>query len=189
MNQPAAVFLDRDGTIMEDVHFIRNPDDVKLLPGAAEAIAGLNRQKILVIVVTNQSGIARGLLTVADYEAVRERLDQLLHEKGAHIEASYFCPHHPGITGPCECRKPGTKLFRDAMRDFDLDPNAVAYIGDRWRDVAAVTELGGRGVMVPSAMTSADDRRRARGAGIEKAASLQHAVATLLSLTEQSREK
>lgn len=183
---PSVVFLDRDGTIIEDAHYISNPDDVRLLPGAAEAIAALNARNIPVVVITNQSGIARGLLTVADYESVRARMDQLLDEKGARIDRSYYCPHHPDVTGSCDCRKPAAKLFRDALRDLNLDGIGAAYIGDRWRDVAASKELGGRGILVASPMTSDDDRRRAREAGIESAASLQEGIGRLFALTEDT---
>jgi histidinol-phosphate phosphatase family protein len=186
---PKIVFLDRDGTIIEDTHYIRNPKDVRLLPGAGKAIAALNAKQIPVVVVTNQSGIARGLLTVADYEAVRARVDELLAAEGARIDRSYYCPHHPDVTGPCDCRKPASKLFRDALHDFGVAADQAAYIGDRWRDVAASVELGGKGIIVASAMTGDDDRRRAEEAGIEKAADLQGAVARLLSLTEGAGAK
>jgi D-glycero-D-manno-heptose 1,7-bisphosphate phosphatase len=186
---PAVVFLDRDGTIIEDTHFIRRPEDVRLLAGAAEAIAALNEKKIPVVVVTNQSGIARGIISVADYEAVVRRLDDLLAAKGAHVDRSYHCPHHPDVTGPCDCRKPGARLFRDALSDLGLRADDAVYIGDRWRDVAASRELGGRGILVPSPMTYDDDRLKARDAGIETAASLQEAVARLLTLTEGAVSK
>jgi len=186
---PAAVFLDRDGLIIEDVSFIRNPDDARLIPGAAQAIAVLNRRAVPAIVVTNQSGIARGLLTIADYEAVRRRVDELLAENGAHIDANYYCPDYPAVSGSCECRKPGTKLFRDAMRDIGVAPANSAYIGDRWRDVAPATALGGRGILVPSTATTPDDLRRADEAGIEKAATLQEAVDLLFTLTEPTSKK
>ena len=151
---PAAVFLDRDGTIMEDVHFIKSPAQVRLIHGAPEAISRINAAGSLVIVVTNQSGIARRYSTVEDYEAVREHYEALLAKSGAHIDASYYCPHHPSVDGACDCRKPGTFLFEKAMRDFSLVPTRCAYVGDRWRDVAAAKKLGGRGIIVPSAMTT-----------------------------------
>ena len=186
---PSAVFLDRDGTIIEDTHFIRSPSDVRLLPGAAKAIAALNAEQIPVIVVTNQSGIARGFLTTADYESVKSRVEDLLARDGAKIDASYFCPHHPDVTGPCDCRKPGTKMFRDAIREHGIDAGAAVYIGDRWRDVAAAAGLGGRGILISSPMTSDEDRHRAREADIETARDLQEAVARLLSLTEGAAKK
>lgn len=186
---PSVVFLDRDGTIIEDAHYIRSPDDVRLLPGAAAAIAKLNGKNIPVVVVTNQSGIARGFFTVGDYEAVRARLDELLAENGARIDRSYYCPHHPDISGPCECRKPAAKLFRDALGDLGLSAERAAYIGDRWRDVAASKEVGGRGIIITSPMTTDDDRRRAKQAGIETAPDLQGAVTRLFTLTDDPNRK
>jgi histidinol-phosphate phosphatase family protein len=181
---PDAVFLDRDGTIMEDAHHIKSPDQVRLIPGAAEAVKKINDAKVPAIVVTNQSGIARGIFKLEDYEAVREHFESLLKARGAHIDASYFCPHHPSVTGPCNCRKPATGLFEDAIRDFGLDAAHVAYIGDRWRDVVAAKKLGGRGIMIPSPMTTDDDRRKGREDGIETAPSLKDAVEMLFGLTD-----
>jgi len=176
---PDAVFLDRDGTIMEDAHYIKSPDQVRLIPGAAAAVRRINDAKVPAIVITNQSGIARGIFKIEDYEAVRRHFESLLEAEGAHIDASYFCPHHPTRTGPCDCRKPGTKMFEDAIRDFCLDPSRVAYIGDRWRDVVASKKLGGRGIMISSHMTTDEDREKARTDGIETAASLEAAVEML----------
>lgn len=176
---PDAVFLDRDGTIMEDAHYIRSPDQVRLIPGAAAAVKRINDAKALAIVVTNQSGLARGIFKPEDYEAVRNHFEWLLAAEGAHIDASYFCPHHPSLTGPCKCRKPATGLFEDAIRDFRLDADNVAYIGDRWRDVVASKKLGGRGIMVSSHMTTDEDRRKAQEDGIENAPSLEAAVEML----------
>src|SRR5689334_23753350 len=115
-----AAFLDRDGTIIEDVNYIARPEQVRLRPLAAEAIALLNRNDVAVVVITNQSGIARGMFTVADYEAVSDRVDAILAEQGAHIDGSYYCPHHPDYSGPCNCRKPGRLLFDQAIAELDL---------------------------------------------------------------------
>jgi histidinol-phosphate phosphatase family protein len=175
---PDAVFLDRDGTVMEDAHHIRSPDQVRLIPGAAAAVKQINDAGARAIVVTNQSGIARGLFKIEDYEAVRRRFESLLEAEGARIDASYFCPHHPS-TGPCPCRKPATEMFERAMRDFRLEPKNVAYIGDRWRDVVASKRLGGRGIMITSQMTTDEDRRQAQEDGIATAASLGDAVEML----------
>jgi D-glycero-D-manno-heptose 1,7-bisphosphate phosphatase len=176
---PDAVFLDRDGTIMEDAHFIKSPSQVRLIPGAAAAVKRINDAGVPAIVVTNQSGIARGIFKIEDYEAVRRHFESLLEAHGAHIDASYYCPHHPSVGGPCDCRKPATKMFEDAMRDFKLDPKNVAYVGDRWRDVIASKNLGGRGIMISSHMTTEEDRRRAQEDGIETAGSLKEAVQML----------
>ena len=175
----AAVFLDRDGTIIHDAEYLQDPDGVELLPGAAQAIGRLNSRGIPVIVVTNQSGIARGLLTEADYEAVRARLDELLAAEGARIDASYFCPHHPEFTGPCECRKPSTQLYRRAAADHALDLTRSTFIGDRWRDVAPALELGGRGILVSTSSTPPAELRQA-AAQVEVAPSLGEAVDLLL---------
>src|ERR1043165_567656 len=139
-----AAFLDRDGTIIRDTEYLRDPEQVELLPGAAQAIRRLNDAGWPVIVVTNQSGIARGLLTEQDYERVRMRLDKVLAAEGARINAPDHCPHHPEMTGPCDCRKPGVKLYGDAAKALDLDMQASWYVGDRIRDVAPGDHFGGR---------------------------------------------
>jgi D-glycero-D-manno-heptose 1,7-bisphosphate phosphatase len=144
----AAVFLDRDGTIIEDPGYLADPEGVRLLPGAAEAIARINREGYLVVAVTNQSGIARGLITQAQYLATECRLDELLRASGARLDGRYHCPHHPDLTGPCDCRKPGLQLFRRAAEDFGLDLTASWWVGDRLRDVLPAEAAGGRGILV-----------------------------------------
>lgn len=173
--RPAA-FLDRDGTIIDDAHYIRDPDLVRLRPTAAHAIARLNRASIPVIVVTNQSGIARDILTRADYDRVAARLDELLGAHGAHVDATYVCPHHPDFGGPCDCRKPGTLLFRRAAEEHGLDVARSVYIGDRWRDVAPGVELGGRPILLADESADPAERERATEARIEIVASLGEAV-------------
>jgi D-glycero-D-manno-heptose 1,7-bisphosphate phosphatase len=178
--RPAA-FLDRDGTIIRDAAYVRDPVDVELLPGAGAAIRRLNDAGVAVIVVTNQSGIARGSLTTADYERVRARLDAMLAAEGARIDATYFCPHLPEITGPCDCRKPGLKLYRDAIAAHGLDASQSLFAGDRWRDVAPGRSLGGRSIMLDVASTPSDDLARAQADGIATAASLGDAVNEFLA--------
>jgi histidinol-phosphate phosphatase family protein len=159
----AAVFLDRDGTIIADTGYLADPDAVRLLPGAAAAIARLNRAGLPAIVVTNQSGIARGLLDEASYAAVARRLDELLAAAGARLDAHYHCPHHPDLTGPCECRKPGPLLYRRAADDHGLQLRRSWWVGDRLRDVAPAERHGGRGVLIAPAAgedrAGADERR------------------------------
>ena len=144
----AAVFLDRDGTIIEDVGYLGDPEGVHLLPGAAEAIGRLNGAGLLAVVVTNQSGIARGMFDEAAYQATRRRLDLLLDQRGARLDAQYHCPHHPEVTGPCECRKPGLQLYRRAADELGIDLPASWWVGDRLRDVEPATSLGGRGIVL-----------------------------------------
>jgi D-glycero-D-manno-heptose 1,7-bisphosphate phosphatase len=172
----AAAFVDRDGTIVRDANYIGDPRNVELLPGAPEAVRRLNERAIAVIVITNQSGIARGLFGLDDYEAVRRRLDELLTAAGARIDASYMCPHHPDVNGPCDCRKPGLALYRQAIAEHGLDPAQSSFIGDRWRDVAPAGALGGRGILIDAESTPPDDRDRAQRAGVEIVGSLAEAV-------------
>ena len=179
MTPRPAAFLDRDGTIIRDTEYLRDPEQVELLPGAAAAIRRLNEAGWPVIVVTNQSGIARGLLTEQDYERVRMRVDKLIAEEGAKINASYHCPHHPDITGPCDCRKPGVKLYNDAAAAHDLDTKRSWYVGDRLRDVAPGDHFGGRSVML--LVDSTPDVDRIAAAKRRTAASLAEAVDIILA--------
>ena len=174
-----ALFIDRDGTIIADAHYLADPSGVRLLPGASAAIARANMSGVMVIVVTNQSGLARGLITPAQYEAVRSRTDRLLGEHGARVDATYHCPHWPAISGPCECRKPGLGMYRTAAADFGIDLARSAFIGDRWRDVQPAREIGGMGVLVPGVETPEGDLEAARthvSGSIRIAASLTEAV-------------
>jgi D-glycero-D-manno-heptose 1,7-bisphosphate phosphatase len=143
-----AVFLDRDGTLIEDTGFLSKAEAVRLLPGAAESVARLNTAGLPVVLVTNQSGIARGLLTAEQYSATERQLDQLLARQGARLDAHYYCPHHPDITGPCDCRKPGLLLYRRAAEELGLELGASWWIGDRLRDVEPSAALGGQGILV-----------------------------------------
>ncbi len=145
-----AVFLDRDGTIIEDVAYLRDKEQVRLLPGVADAIKRLNGTGFLAIVVTNQSGIARGLLSRNDYRMSERRVDELLAQEGAKLDAHYFCPHLPELTGPCDCRKPGALLYRQAAEQFHIDLGRSWWVGDRMRDVLPADVLGGRGILVLS---------------------------------------
>jgi histidinol-phosphate phosphatase family protein len=175
-----AIFLDRDGTLIRDVGYISRAEDVRLVPGAAGALRTAHRRQRPIIVVTNQSGIARGLLTHDDYAAVRRRMDELLAEQSAYVDAEYACPHHPDFTGPCDCRKPALGLFERAIREHGLDPAASAFIGDRWRDVAPALHYGGRGILVPTDATPAEEIARAR-AEIEVLDTLQAAIEAAVS--------
>jgi D-glycero-D-manno-heptose 1,7-bisphosphate phosphatase len=156
-----AAFLDRDGTLIEDLHYLSNAAAMQLVPGAVDAVKRLNDEGVLAVVVTNQSGIAQGLLTAAQYERTRARLDELLAAAGARVDASYHCPHHPQVGGPCDCRKPGTGMHRAAERDLDIDLRRSLYVGDRFRDVAPGITLGGLSILVPSRSTPPEDLERA----------------------------
>jgi D-glycero-D-manno-heptose 1,7-bisphosphate phosphatase len=182
-----AVFLDRDGTIVEDPGFLHEPDKVELLPGAAEGIKRLNESGYLVVVVSNQSGIARGLYTVADYTAVQRRLAELLQARGAHLDGSYFCPHHPQFPGTpgtpsCDCRKPGPKLFRDAQKALDIDFARSWWVGDRLSDVQPALSLGGQGILVATGEGNLH-QGQSRALGVMVVADLASAAQEILRVT------
>ena len=159
-----ALFIDRDGTLIADAHYLADASRVHLLPGAANAVAKANAAQVPVVVVTNQSGIARGLITHAQYEAVRDRTTALLSAGGATVLATYHCPHWGHPKAPCECRKPGLGMYREAAAAHQLDLMRSAYIGDRWRDVQPALATGGIGIRVPGLETPAADVEEARSA-------------------------
>lgn len=175
-----AAFVDRDGTIIEDVDYISRPDDVRLRPGAAEAIATLNARGVPVVVITNQSGIAQGRFSVADYERVRDRIDDVLAQHGARIDATYYCPHYPANSGECGCRKPGTLLFDEAIADLDIDAASSLFAGDRLRDVIPAEKYGGIAFLLRAPSTPAADLATAEETGLDVVDSLQEAVQRFL---------
>ncbi len=145
MNRPAA-FLDRDGTIIADPGYLKDPADVRVLDGAIAAIRALRSQGLAVVVVTNQSGIGRGFFGWHDYFAVADRMASLLGD--AAPDATFACPHYPPVTGPCDCRKPGLKHFHDAAARFGIDLARSTWIGDRITDLIPATAFGGRAILV-----------------------------------------
>lgn len=128
-----AVFLDRDGTIIVDKGYMKEPADIEFFPGVPEAIAALNRAGYLVICVSNQSGIARGMMTSAEVVRFNDEMVRQLAAQGARIDACYFCPHHPDDT--CECRKPAIGMFRQAIKEFAIDVERSWMIGDKESDI------------------------------------------------------
>ncbi len=144
----SAALLDRDGTInvkAPEGEYVESPGEVRLLPGAAAAIARLNARGIPVVVVTNQRGIALGRMTEADLAAVHARLDELLAAEGARVDAYYHCPHE---RGECDCRKPGTAMLERAAAEHGLDLRRAVMIGDAESDVEAGRRVGARTVLL-----------------------------------------
>ena len=172
---PAAVFLDRDGTLVRDSGYLHDPALVELLPGVAAGLAELARAGWTLVVVSNQSGIARGFYGAADFAAVDSRLGALLAPHGVRLAGSYFCPHHPDFTGPCDCRKPGVALFEQAARELRLDLTASWMVGDRANDAEPALRLGGRGLLVASPDLP-EEAARARALGIAVAPDFGSAV-------------
>ena len=156
-----AVFVDRDGTINRDVSYCSRPEDLELLSTVAEGIRLLNEHGFKVVVITNQSGIARGYFTEESLAGIhRKMLDDLARE-GAFVDAVYYCPHHPDAG--CECRKPNTGLFHKAATELQIDPANSYVIGDKLLDVAAAKKLNCKAVLVPSSEPEISLVREKRG--------------------------
>ncbi len=150
-----AVFLDRDGTLIHDVGYLRRVADVAFFPWTVDAIRALGRSGLRVIVVTNQSAVARGLLSEAGLDEIHRHMSSILEAGGARIDAYYYCPHHPdGSVEPyrrlCDCRKPGRGLIDRAVQAFGLDPAGSFVVGDKWLDIALARAVGASGVLVRS---------------------------------------
>lgn len=143
-----AAFLDRDGTIIAEKDYLADPDLVEFIPGALEALRLLREAGYRLVIVTNQSGIARGLYSMADYHAVEARVEHELAGAGITLDGIFFCPHHPDFTGACECRKPGLGMYRAAEQELGIDLANSVYVGDRIKDVLPALAVGGRAILV-----------------------------------------
>jgi len=148
MARRPVIFVDRDGTIIQERAYLADPAGVKLVPGAASAMVDLRRAGFAVVVVTNQSGIALGLYRESDYEAVAARLVEVLAAEGVSLDRVEHCSHHPDVVGPCGCRKPATGMHRRAAEALGLDLVRSYCIGDKLTDVLPAAELGGRAILV-----------------------------------------
>lgn len=146
----AAVFLDRDGTLNVEVGYLNQFEDWEWIPGAVEAIRRINQMGYLAIVVTNQAGIARGYYDAPDMHELHRRVNRLLAQAGARIDAYYFCPHHPdhGEVRSCACRKPEPGMLLQARREFDIDLAGSWLIGDKLSDVEAGLRAGVSPILV-----------------------------------------
>lgn len=151
--QESAVFLDRDGTVNEQMGYINHISRFHLLPRAAEAIRLLNEQNIPVVIVSNQSGLARGYFPDSLLEEVHEKMKNQLAESGAHVDGIYVCPHHPEAVVEkyrtvCDCRKPKVGLLTRAARDLSVDLKRSYVVGDRWSDLKAAAKCEATGILV-----------------------------------------
>lgn len=156
-----AVFLDRDGTVNEEVGYLSDLAQLKLLPGAAQAIVKLNAAGCKVVLVTNQSGVARGYFPESFVHETHELLTNMLAEQGARLDGIYYCPHHPRAgnshyTVACDCRKPGTGLLDQAARDLAIDLQRSFVVGDKWSDVELGQRAGARSILVRSGFSQDD---------------------------------
>ena len=153
MKKNTAVFLDRDGTINEEVGYLDSLDKFKVIPSAYEAIRLINESGMKAVVISNQAGVARGFFTEDFVKITHEHLETALRKKGAYIDKFYYCPHHPteGI-GPyrqvCNCRKPAPGMLLRAVQDLNIDLTRSYLVGDRFRDIEAAKKAGVKGVLV-----------------------------------------
>ncbi len=146
------VFLDRDGTMNRDPGYVKTPEELELFPGVVEAVARLNRAGARVVTITNQSGIARGLLTASTLEQIHDRLRALLKAGGACLDGIYVCPHAPDEG--CGCRKPATALVERAVADLGLDLSGAYVVGDHKRDMELAVRIGAKSLLVTTGPTS-----------------------------------
>ncbi len=163
-----AIFLDRDGVINKEMpNYLRSVREFEFLPGAVEAMKMLAKTDFKLIVVTNQAGIAKGYYTEDELRKIHEHMVSELKRHGVEIHGTYYCPHHPTkgtiprYTIVCECRKPGTKLFREAADEFDIDMSRSWVVGDRWEtDIMVGKNLGCRTILVKSGIENEEYYKR-----------------------------
>jgi D-glycero-D-manno-heptose 1,7-bisphosphate phosphatase len=148
-----AVFLDRDGTINEEVGYLDRMERLQLIPGAAEAIRLINKSGMKAVAVTNQSGVARGIFTESFVAKIHARLGEMLRAEGASLDGVYYCPHHPteGLAEYikiCDCRKPAPGMLLRAAEELRIDPNRSYMVGDTLKDIEAGARAGAQGILV-----------------------------------------
>ncbi len=187
INFKGAVFLDRDGTIIREVDYLSRLQDVELLPQAGEAIARLNRRQIPVILVSNQSGVARGKFSESFVAETHHYLQEILAREGAHLDDFFFCPHHPEAgMAPykkvCDCRKPAPGLLHEAAERYQLDLTKSYVIGDKLIDVELALRVGGKGILVETGYGKNEKEKIGEGEIIPNfiAADLDNAVSWIL---------
>jgi D,D-heptose 1,7-bisphosphate phosphatase len=152
-----AVFFDRDGVINMEVSYLSTVDEVKILKGVPEAVRLVNQNNMLAVVITNQSGIARGYFTEETLNRIHEFINSRLERESAMIDAFYYCPHHPD--DGCDCRKPKTGLLERARKEMDIDLTDSFFIGDTINDMKTATNAGMRCVLVLSGYGEGEAKR------------------------------
>jgi D,D-heptose 1,7-bisphosphate phosphatase len=162
-----AFFIDRDGTINKYIPYINNIDDFELIEGVSEAIRLINQSKWLVIVVTNQPQVAKGLLLENDVNKMHDKMTSLLSKDNAKIDGIYYCPHSPpnkfkngnkDYQINCSCRKPKSGLYMQAQKDFNIDFSSSVFIGDTTRDIAVTKDIGGKSILLKCGLGGKDNK-------------------------------
>jgi D-glycero-D-manno-heptose 1,7-bisphosphate phosphatase len=153
MKKNTAVFMDRDGTINEEVGYLSRIEELRLIPGAAQAIRLINDTGLKTVVITNQSGVARGFFTEECVRIINSSLNEMLRLEGAFIDRFYYCPHHPTAGNEpyrrvCDCRKPAPGMLLQAAEDLSIDLAASYVIGDMLKDLEAGRRVGAKGILV-----------------------------------------
>ncbi|MFH2012913.1 MAG: HAD family hydrolase [Pseudomonadota bacterium] len=148
-----AVFMDRDGTINEEQGYLSDPSGLEILPGAVDAIRLINEKQIKAVVITNQSGVARGYFSEKIIERIHLRLRELLEEKGAYLDGIYYCPHHPEVGSSeyhknCNCRKPDIGMLQQASAELGIDLSDSYIVGDKLTDIEPAYKVGAKGILV-----------------------------------------
>ncbi len=161
-----AVFLDRDGTVNEEVGYLKDLGQLRLIPGAGSAIRRFHEAGLKVVVITNQSGVARGYFTESFVHDAHALLEQMLRKEGATLDGIYYCPHHPTAgnsryTVKCDCRKPGTGLIDLAAKELNIDVRKSYMVGDKWSDIELGQRAGARSILVKTGF-AADEAGNAR---------------------------
>jgi len=159
-----AVFLDRDGTMIEDIGYLERLEQIDFYPWTVDAVRALNRAGLAVVVITNQAGIARGYFTEAFVDETHRAVSARLEAGGAHVDAYYYCPHHPDGTleayrKRCDCRKPARGLIDRAVADLGIDPERSFMVGDKWLDVGAGRAAGARSILVRTGLGTLQEAR------------------------------
>ena len=145
MDKPL-ILLDRDGTLITEQAYLKDPRKVRLLPGVTQGLRALARGGFPLVLITNQSGVGRGILTLKDLEAIHARLQGLLEQEDAALDAIYFCPHHPD--DGCRCRKPNVGMVERAVSELQLDLRRSYLIGDHARDIQLAHRVGAKAILL-----------------------------------------
>lgn len=164
MRTSPAVFLDRDGVIVREVDYLVDPRQLRLLPGSARAIVRLREAGFKLVVVSNQSAVARGKLTLKGLARITRAMNGLLKKSGARLDGIYYCPHHPeaGRRIKCACRKPGQAMVKKAVKRFRIDRKRSFYVGDTTTDMMTAERAGVPGLLVGTGYGGKDGAYRAR---------------------------
>jgi len=182
-----AIFLDRDGTLNVDVGYLHQLKDLELFPWTVDALRLLQRAGYELIIVTNQSGLARGMITPGFVEICHAEMRTRLQAGGTDLDGLYYCPHHPdgsvkGLDIDCRCRKPSPGMIEDAVRDRGIDPASSWVIGDKWLDVQLGHAVGARSILVRTGWGAEQEERRPAGQQVDAVCdNLIHAVSVILA--------